>query len=646
MCGIAGAIGSPDLVRSVERMGDSLRHRGPDDQGIWTDEKAGVGFAHRRLSIIDLSPRGRQPMVSDGGRYVIVYNGEIYNYRELRQELIDLGHAFKSETDTEVLLNAYVHWQEGALDRLNGMFAFAVWDKRDHCVFLARDRMGVKPLYYGLTPAGGFLFASELRALIASRLVDLSLSPSNIADFLELGYNPAPTTVFRNIKKLEPAHCLVYRPGNSAIKRRYWDLGSFVNEPAFSGDEGSLLEELEELLIDSFRRRMIADVPVGLYLSSGLDSTLVATMLCKRAKMPLRTFTIGFRESSHNEADLARNTARYLGTDHTERYLSVEDAVELLPQIADIFDEPLADTSVFPTALIARFSSEFVKVVLSADGGDELFAGYRRYIWSQKYERTIGRAPACLQVTAAAALERIGPRRLGHLYDHLSHIQMLQRLTGCRPVSGSAGKASLLADMLRQPGKLERFAHWNRIWPRKDLMTLMGSFTIPDAPSTYGAARHARDDLTSQLFYDQSYYLADDILMKVDRATMAASIEGRDPLLDYRLVEFAARIPAQMKLHNGKGKFIIRKLLQKYLPADHIDRPKRGFSIPIQKWLRSDLGIVLDDYLGEESLKTAGVFDSAEVSRVLKSFRSGEENHSMPLFALLIFMIWHRRWLA
>ena len=629
MCGIAGFLsGKRDFAAEgfeevVQRMAMALRHRGPDDGGAWVDRSAGIALGFRRLAILDLSPRGHQPMFSADGRYGIVFNGEIYNFKELRTRLEGLGHKFLSGTDTEVILAAAVEWGAGDVPRhLQGMFAYALWDRQQRVLHLARDRIGIKPLYYGWS-GETFLFASELRAIEQYPGFERTLNHEAVELYLDFGYVPAPLSIYKGIQKLRPATALQVRTGErTAEPRQYWDIESAFNaEPAATGEQEAI-EKLEYLLDISVKRHMISDVPLGALLSGGIDSSAVVAMMCAKAGARVKTFTVGFSEKGFDESHHARAVAKHLGTDHTEMLLRPQDALEVIPKLPEIYDEPFADSSQIPTLLISRLARKHVTVALTGDGGDELFGGYNRYRFLPMAVKWGNRLGTRLSSTAATLFRGAGARltgtmassRMGEGLSKLGDLIGAGRLETaygavCKPFSGP----HLLVE------RTDRHGAW------------------PSPPSA------GRDWVTQMQLWDASTYLPDDILTKVDRASMSVSLEARVPLLDDELIPFAASLPPNMKIRGRHTKWLLRQVLYRHVPRELIERPKSGFAIPLAAWLRGPLTEWVESLINAEILCGQDLLEASAVRREWSEFRSGRQANHHRLWAVLMFQAWHRR---
>ena len=639
MCGLAGfwplngaRIEGNDAVLAA--MGQELRHRGPDAQGAWTDETTGLGLIHRRLSIQDLSPAGAQPMTSPSGRYVIAFNGEIYNFNALRKELEASGNVFRGHSDTEVMLAGFEHWGiEGALDRFNGMFAFALMDRREQRLYLARDRMGEKPLYYGWQ-GNTFLFGSELKALRQHPDWQGEIDGSVLPLLLRHNLIPAPYSIHRDIRKLPPASYIALDLKNSRAPawpepKRYWVLESFIGNQ-WSGTAQEASHQLESLLEGVIGDQMISDVPLGAFLSGGVDSSTVVALMQKQASRPVRTFSIGFDEPGFNEAEHAAAVARHLGTDHTELYVTPEDALSLIPEIPRIYDEPFADSSQIPTYLISRLTREHVTVSLSGDGGDELFCGYPRYwgterAWqaqwgiSSRLRRLLARLPRSL---AAELVRVLAPSQWGR-----SAGAIRRRLVAEACIAGAGD----LSAFYRQ-----RVSFWPA--PAEALYDARE----PDYALTVATPGELSDDpLKTLMWRDLNWYLPDDILTKVDRAGMACSLETRIPLLDRRVVEFAMGLPAHLNYSGGTGKQVLRDVLYRHVPRELIDRPKQGFAVPVGQWLRGPLRDWAETLLSEQRLREQGWWRPQPIRWLWNEHVSGREDYSFELWGILMFQAWY-----
>jgi asparagine synthase (glutamine-hydrolyzing) len=609
-------------------MTHTLAHRGPDDADVWLDREAGIGLGHRRLSIIDLSPEGRQPMRSRSQRYVIVFNGEIYNFRELHAELVALGHVFRGHSDTEVLLAGFDAWGiERTLQRANGMFAFAVWDCLERRLHLARDRIGKKPLYYGW--AGETLvFGSELKALLAFEHFEPRVDPRALALFLRHNYVPAPWSILERVFKLLPGayltftreevarHAYAYDPMGAC--RRYWDprhvLAKSVTNP-LDATSNEVIDELDSLLRDAVSLRMYADVPLGAFLSGGTDSSTTVALMQAQSNRPVQTFSIGFDDPRHDEARLARAVADHLGTQHTELYVTGEDALAVVPDLPRMFDEPFADSSQIPTYLVAKLARQSVTVALSGDGGDELFFGYGRYQRAMDVWRWLERVPGPLRRSLSALTKRYQGQE-----GRTSKLAQL----------ASELRADSIASVYR-----DRVSRWR--FPES---VVLGAREYPTPFTDASEQLGAGDDAHSLMFLDLVTYLPEDILTKVDRATMAVGLEARAPLLDYRVVELAFRIPVEMKVRDREQKWILKQLLRRYLPDPLVFRGKKGFGAPVGDWLKGPLREWAADLLSEERLRRESYFDATRISSIWSEFLGGQRRWHTHLWNVLMFQAW------
>jgi len=640
MCGI---VGYQSLEYFKENRGCleiaslALVHRGPDDCGYFYDKKSGIGLAHRRLAIIDTSVTGRQPMASDDGNIQIVYNGEIYNFQQIRETLKQHGHRFKSASDTEVVIKAYMQWGEECLNKFNGMFAFCIWDSNKKKLFLARDRLGIKPLYYYFKN-GVFLFGSELKALMAFKILNRELEAESIPLFLHYQYIPTPKTIFKHTFKLPPGHYITYDGNSPPCVKKYWRLPRPEKHNILGMDEA--LEQLESLLTSTVSNHLISDVPLGALLSGGIDSSLVTALMQKVRKQPTRTFTIGFKEKRYNEAAWASKIAQHLGTNHTEFYVSPEDALEMIPQLPEIYDEPFADASALPTCLVSQLTRSAVTVALSGDGGDEQFAGYVRYWGTREMYQLFKYLPDPLKKTIFTILKTIPARRLLPFYESL-YFLLPQRLR----ITNVIEKWNKLIRLFKEKELQELYRTTICLWSKEEMSVLTGKSLPPSKFESIFGQTQGCSVLSRLMHVDQATYLPDQMLTKVDRASMAASLEVRVPLIDHRIVEFSATLPENVSYQNGTHKLLLRKLLSKYIPIGLFDRPKMGFAVPIEKWFRKELKPLLFDYLSYDRIKKEGLFNPDIVTSILDEHLSGRSNQQYRLWSLLMWEMWRERWL-
>ena len=644
MCGIAGFFGrqrsrpADELATTVRAMTDAIVHRGPDDAGAWIDAECGVGLGHRRLSILDLSPEGHQPMLSEDGRFVIVFNGEVYNFQPLRAELEAKGHKFRGHSDTEVMLAAFLEWGvEASTKRFNGMFAFALWDRQDRVLHLGRDRLGEKPLYYGWVD-GTFVFASELKALRPFPGFNTDIDRRSLTGLLRYNYIPEPYSIYKGIRKLPPASLLTWDGSDSRPEPKlYWNLREVVEhglDHQLKCSDAEATDELEALLKRAVGMRMISDVPLGAFLSGGIDSSLTVALMQSQSSRPVRTFTIGFHEKEYNEAQLAKEVAKHLGTDHTEFYVTPKDALDVIPKLPSLYDEPFSDYSQIPTYLVCGLARQHVTVALSGDAGDELFGGYERYAmgrsihdkfyWMPPIMRSIaGHAMTALPAGAWNGLARAaGPLMPGRFRN-----------------VPFGDKLHKLAEVVSSPGMDALYLNLMSYWKKPLDVVVDGEEAVTSIVDKNGWPRVS--DYTHRMMQlDMETYLPGDILVKVDRASMGVSLESRVPLLDTDVIEYAWRVPFGMKVRDGRGKWILREVLYRHVPKPLIDRPKRGFGVPLEHWLRGELRDWAESLLDESRLKREGFFHPEPVRQKWREHLGGARNWHFYLWGVLMFQAW------
>lgn len=649
MCGIVGFIDSmtqssnETLMATAGRMASAIAHRGPDHQEVWSDQSQGISLGHRRLSIIDLSPEGHQPMHSHCGRYVIVFNGEIYNFRAICTELEGSGFKFRGHSDTEVMLAAISEWGiEKSLEQFNGMFAFALWDRKENRLFLARDRFGEKPLYYGWV-GKSFVFGSELKALVAHPGFRGQVDRGSLALFMQYNNVPAPYSIYEGIFKLPPACLLQVEPKLPQVKldpKPFWSAQAAVEEGIrnpFATSEKDVLAELEKLLKESTQLRMIADVPLGTFLSGGVDSSLITALMQNQSTSPIKTFTIGFDDSAYDEAEHAKAVARHLGTSHTELYVTPQDAMNVIPALPVMYDEPFGDSSQIPTFLVSKLARQYVTVSLSGDGGDELFGGYNRYLAGAAIWNKVSWLPLGVRRLIGSGITGLSPRTWDGVFEGFKRV--LPR--GTVPVMAGY-KMHKLADAMKASGSEQMYQKLASFWEHPE--EVVRDANCPRTIVT-DAKRWMKTGsfIEKMMFLDAVTYMPNDILTKVDRAAMAVSLESRIPLLDHRIFEFAWKMPMEMKIRNGVGKWALRQILYKYVPPKLIERPKVGFGLPLDRWMRGPLREWCESLLNERSLEQGGFFNAKPIRDMWLEHLSGKRDWQYHLWNVLMFQAWNEK---
>jgi asparagine synthase (glutamine-hydrolysing) len=640
MCGLVGFLGGVATAEGrsalLRRMAGTLVHRGPDDAGTWTDADNRIGFGHRRLAIVDLSAAGHQPMGSASGRFVMVFNGEIYNHLELRSKLEVLGQApaWLGHSDTETLLAGIEAWGlEATLKMMVGMFAIALWDCKTRTLSLARDRMGEKPLYYGWQSEGAtraFLFGSELKSLKAHPSFSASIDRGALCLFMRYNYIPAPYSIYQGIAKLEPGCLLTVslaQPEPQILK--YWDIAQVaqagVAQP-FLGTASEAVDGLEVLVKAAVRQQMLADVPLGAFLSGGVDSSTVVALMQTQSARPVKTFTIGFEDDAYSEAVHAKKVAQYLGTEHIELYVTPQQVMDVIPRLPDLYCEPFADSSQIPTFLVSQLASRHVKVSLSGDGGDELFCGYNRYEFTARHWQSIARIPAPLRSIVGRGIVAISPHTWNRYIGRLPWTSVGDKLHKGAAVMASASASELYLGLVSS-------------WDDPSALVIGGA-EPPTRITDNLAALTSLSDVERMMALDTLSYLPDDILVKVDRAAMGASLENRVPLLDHRLVEFAWRLPMGLKLCRGETKWVLRQVLNRHVPRELIERPKMGFGLPLDIWLRGPLKAWAEELLDEQRLVNEGFFHAVQIRQKWVEHLLGIRNWCSHLWAVLMFQAW------
>jgi len=644
MCGIIGFINSKNKIKNqktlLKLMSDQITHRGPDDDGNWYSVEDGVGLGHRRLSILDLSPLGHQPMASFTKRYMMVFNGEIYNHIELRKELEARGYRFKGHSDTETILACFEEYSvEDALTKFNGMFAIALWDKKEKTLSLIRDRIGIKPLYYG-TVQGNFVFASELKPIRLMPEFNNNLNREAITSYFRYNYIPAPLSIYRDIYKLNPGEIVKFSVEKNSIisKTAFWSALDCVKagqENPWTGNYDSAKATLEELLLSSVRHRMLSDVPLGAFLSGGIDSSLVASLMQAQSVKPVKTFTIGFTENGYNEAGFARAVAEHLGTNHTELIVSPQDALAVIPNLPRLYDEPFSDSSQIPTFLVSQLTRQHVTVSLSGDGGDELFGGYNRHQYVPRIWKIINKYPPILRQALIKIITIVPEPLWNNIFNMLNMV-----LPNSQHFNRAGDKLAKLATILGSACQEDMYKILCSSWKDPELLVTGTAEAQTNTDLIYdselpGSIEHR------MMAIDAISYLPNDILTKVDRASMGVSLEARVPLLDHRVFEFAWSLPLSMKILNGNGKHILRDILYSYVPQKLIDRPKTGFGIPLDKWLRTELRDWAEHLLSRNSLSAHGLLNTEIIHAKWNEHLAGKRNNQYEIWGILMFQAWY-----
>lgn len=635
MCGIAGYINfnAPFADSVIRDMTDQLSHRGPDAAGHFseTDNGCQLSFGHRRLSIIDLSEHANQPLISQDNKYAIVFNGEIYNYSEIREELTSRGYPFFTQSDTEVIVQAYAEWGMACLDQFIGMFAFVIYDRSKNMLFVARDRVGVKPFFFSVSN-DGFAFASELKSLHAFPHFRKELNQGAVVQYFRHGYVPAPHTIFNNTYKLMQGHYLAYDIAKRTYSSvEYWNVQNAYAKPLVAVSYAEAIEETEKVLTKAFQYRMVADVPVGVFLSGGYDSACLTALLQKDSSRKLKTFTIGFNEAAFNEAEDAKRIASHLGTDHHELYFTVSDALQWMADLPFFFDEPFSDSSALPTMLLSKFARQHVTVALSADGGDEIFGGYDKYQWIEKNLRNIGKIPGNIRPVLANLLDS----NFVSSFPYKKNNAVLRR------------KVEKAISMLRASDIHSMYLLSQVNFTEAELNGLF-AFAAPKLSTLFDQVPFtlASDDPYSYpMMMDYQTYLVDDILQKVDRATMSSSLEGREPFLDQHIIEWAACLPVEYKITSTKRKRILKDIVHRHIPQSMMDRPKRGFAIPIRQWLHKDLRSLVDAYFEPSYIRKQGVFNEKTIRNIYDGYYRHHSENDYRIWFILVFQMWYERWM-
>jgi asparagine synthase (glutamine-hydrolysing) len=632
MCGIAGFIDfkNKSTEEVLAKMACAVPHRGPDGQGVFFTQtpNAQLGLGHRRLSIIDLSHAADQPMHYNGLH--IIFNGEIYNYNEIRDRLISLGHSFITHSDTEVILHGWKEWGEESIKQWRGMFSISLFDESANELICIRDRAGVKPFYY-YWKDDLFLFGSELKSLVVHQAFEKKINPEAVASFLQYGYVSHPHCIYSHTHKLPAGHILRINLATKEIAiKQYWNVYDYYNKPKLKIDLQEAIEETEKILQKSFQLRMVADVPVGVFLSGGYDSTCVTALLQKESTERLKTFTIGTTDEKLNEAKFAKEIARHLGTDHSEYYCTHKEALDIIPELPYYYDEPFADSSAIPTILVSRMARKKVTVALSADAGDEIFAGYNRYDYISRYGNKLKAIPKPLRKMAAATMEKVSSENIPFL----------------RARHNFHSRYDKLKNLLNDPSPFELLKNLSQVFSKKDIDRLFNKTitALDTGHSSIELKTPDYDALSYMMAVDYQTYMVDDILQKVDRATMSVSLEGREPFLDQHIIQWVAQLPSHYKYYEGQKKYILKQIVHKYIPKKMMDRPKMGFAIPVEEWLTNELKGLVKENLNEESLKAHGLFNTQEVQKIVSDFFNGRKEKHLKIWYLLMFQMWYQRW--
>ena len=633
MCGIAGLIDfkKQSSLQILQQCTHTLLHRGPDGYGFefYQTDGCQIGLGHRRLSIIDLTEAGHQPMMYDG--LTIVFNGEIYNHSGIRKSLEEAGHHFKSHSDTEVILHAYRQWGAEMLQHFIGMFAFVIYDSKQNNIFCCIDRAGVKPFFY-FWDGNLFLFGSELKALMAHPAFPKKIDTHALGAYLQMGYVPTPFSIFENTQKLKPGHCLLLNLKDKRIEtRQYWNVYDSYNKPTLSISYADAIAETEKLLTNAFQYRMVSDVPVGVFLSGGFDSACVTSLLQANNTQKIKTFTIGVPDAGLNEAPYAKDIAKHLGTDHTEYYCTQKEALEIIPDLPFYYDEPFADSSAIPTTLVCKVARQSVTVALSADAGDEVFAGYNRYAYIMKYGKNLQAIPDFLRKTMAALMDTIPAQ---HIPGLKKNYLIYNRYEKIKSFLKNPSEQNILINITQKitDAELKKLL-------KPEVEKLQTAFYSKELqPEHYNLLHYV-------MAIDYQTYLPDDILHKVDRAGMSVSLEGREPFLDHRIIDWAAQLPIEYKYHKGNKKRILKDIVHQYIPLAMMDRPKMGFGIPLDSWLQNELRPFVEECFAPGFVETQGLFNNDEIQLLKKQFYNGQREKAEKIWFILMFQMWYQKWM-
>jgi asparagine synthase (glutamine-hydrolysing) len=632
MCGIAGFVdfSNQSSKEILSKITTTLRHRGPDGEGtsFSQQEKVQIGLGHRRLSIIDLSECGSQPMHYNGLH--IIFNGEVYNFAEIREELEKKGHQFNGHSDTEVIMHAYEEWGEAAIQQWKGMFAIVIYDEEKQKLIAIRDRAGVKPFYYYWNK-DLFVFASELKAIVAHPGFEKRINPAAVASFLQYGYVSFPHCIYENTYKLAAGHLLELDLSKKEISlSAYWNVYDYYNKAKRNIGFEEALTETEKILQKAFQYRMVSDVPVGVFLSGGYDSSCVTALLQKESTEKIKTFTIGTTDKALDEAPFAKQIAQHLGTEHTEYYCTPKEALDIIPELPYYYDEPFADSSAIPTILVSRLARKKVTVALSADAGDEIFAGYNRYDYLLKYGKKLQAVPKPLRKALAGVMENVSSERIPYFNKQYNFHSRYQKIR----------------NLLNDPSPAEMLKNLSQVYTAPEVAALFQNKVeeLPTAHISNKLKEEFYDPLSYMMAVDYQTYMADDILQKVDRATMSVSLEGREPFLDQTIIEWAAQLPNEYKYHDGEKKYIVKQIVYKYIPKEMMERKKMGFGIPIEKWLNNELKELVKEYFSEKKLNEHKLFNTGYVQKLTADFFNGRTDLYLKIWYLLMFQMWYSTW--
>ncbi|MFT5777422.1 MAG: asparagine synthase (glutamine-hydrolyzing) [Crocinitomicaceae bacterium] len=634
MCGITGLIdfGKTSTIAELKKMTTAIAHRGPDGEGLelLQSDQALIGFGHRRLAILDLSELGKQPMQFE--HLWLCFNGEVYNFREIKKELSSLGHSFKGDSDSEMILHAYAQWGAKCIERFIGMFALVIYDIKHEKVFCARDRAGVKPFFY-YWKDGLFLFSSELKSFHEHPKFQKEIDQDSVAAFMQYGNVPSPHCIFKHCRKVSPGHTLTLSLTNKTLEEhKYWDVYDAYNQPKLDLSYEDALQETETILQSAFDYRMVSDVPVGVFLSGGYDSVAVTSLLQKERTEKLKTYTIGVPDLGLNEAPYAKEIAAHLGTNHTEITCTQKEALELIEDLPFYFDEPFADSSAIPTTLVSKMARKEVTVALSADAGDEIFAGYNRYDYMARYGAKLNKIPGFVRKSAAVTMRGVRSEWLPILKNKYNFHNRYEKLK----------------NVLRDPSDQNIMLSLSQQFTDQQMNKIMQCDFKRLATAYTSEAMHSenKSSLAYMMAIDYQTYLVDDILQKVDRSTMSVGLEGREPFLDHRIIEFAARLPDHYKYSDGIKKRLLRDIVHQYVPKEMMDRPKMGFAIPIAEWMMTELRPLVDEFISEKSITEQGLLNWAEIDKMKKSFFSGKKEYDTKIWYVLMFQMWYAKWMS